>query len=457
MIVVCICVDWQCQVEGLYIFDQVFIDGCYVDVVSGVCYVCISLIDGCVLVQVVDVDYFDVDCVVVVVCCSFEVGYWLWVVLVQCKQVLLRLVELVECDVDELVLLEILDMGKLVCDVWQGDLVGVLCCLCWIVEVVDKVYGEVVFMLLDMLGLIICELIGVVVVIVFWNFLLLMVCWKIVLVLVVGNLVVFKLFECLLLSVLWLVVLVVEVGVFDGVFNVLFGYGQCIGEFLVLYMDVDVFVFIGFMVVGWWLLQCVGQFNFKWIWLECGGKSLNLVFVDVLDLDIVVQVVVIVIFYNQGEVCMVGLCLLVQCLIKDVFVVCVFVYGWYMQLQYLFELDVVMGVLVDDVYVDCVFDYVVWGEVEGVCLLFGGWWVEVVVGGSYVEFIVFDEVDLQYVIVCEEIFGFVFVVIFFDYEEDVLCLVNDLVYGLVVGVWMCDFGCVYCVVCGLCVGSVWVN
>lgn len=155
-----------------------------------------------------------------------------------------------EMYVDELVLLEILDMGKLVCDVCCIDLLGVVCCLCWIVEVVDKLYGEIVLIGLYELGLVMCEVVGVVVVIVLWNFLLLMVCWKIVFVLVMGNLVVFKLFECLFLSVLWLVVLVVEVGLLEGVLNVLLGYGVCVGELLVLYMDVDVFVFIGFIVMG---------------------------------------------------------------------------------------------------------------------------------------------------------------------------------------------------------------
>lgn len=51
----------------------------------------------------------------------------------------------------------------------------------------------------------------------------------------------------------------------------------------------------------------------------------------------------------------------------------------------------------------------------------------------------------------------VLVVIFFDSEEDVVCIVNDMDFGLVVVVWIVDFSCVYWMVCVIKVGVVYVN
>ena len=179
--------DWQRQADALTFQGQAFIDGRYVDAASGARYECISPIDGRVLVQVADADTTDVDRAVTAARRSFDAGDWSRAAPSHRKQVLLRLADLVEQHADELALLETLDMGKPVRDAREGDLAGVLRCLRWTAEAVDKVYGEVAPTALDTLGLITREPVGVVAVIVPWNFPLLMASWKIAPALAAGN------------------------------------------------------------------------------------------------------------------------------------------------------------------------------------------------------------------------------------------------------------------------------
>jgi len=58
---------------------------------------------------------------------------------------------------------------------------------------------------------------------------------------------------------------------------------------------------------------------------------------------------------------------------------------------------------------------------------------------------------------CEEVFGFVVVVLLFDDEVDVICMVNDMVYGLFGLIWICDVGWVLWVVWVVEVGNLLVN
>jgi gamma-glutamyl-gamma-aminobutyraldehyde dehydrogenase len=83
---------------------------------------------------------------------------------------LLALAALVEKHADELALLETLDMGKPVRDARRIDLPGVVRCLRWTAEAVDKLYGEVAPTGPHELGLVTREAAGVVAAIVPWNF-----------------------------------------------------------------------------------------------------------------------------------------------------------------------------------------------------------------------------------------------------------------------------------------------
>ncbi|MCK9572375.1 MAG: aldehyde dehydrogenase family protein, partial [Candidatus Omnitrophica bacterium] len=150
-------------------------------------------------------------------------------------------------------------------------------------------------------GKLIREPMGVVVLIVPWNYPLLIACWKLASALAAGNTVILKPSSLTPLSVLVLAKIIHNAGLPAGVVNIVNGPGQKIGQLLCSDKRVDMVSFTGSNETGKNILQYCSTHIKKSI-MELGGKSASLIFADS-DLDLVVNSALVSVFLNQGQMC----------------------------------------------------------------------------------------------------------------------------------------------------------
>ncbi len=430
---------WAAEARALAFPRRAFVDGRFVDAVSGATFDCVDPATGRVLTTVAACDAADVDLAVAAARRSFESGVWSRRAPGERKAVLLRLAELIRAHRDELALLETLDTGKPIADTLHGDIPGAAATVQWYAEAIDKLYDEIAPAPPGNLALVRREPLGVVGAVVPWNFPLEMAVWKCAPALAAGNSVVLKPAEQSPLTALRFAELAHEAGLPPGVLAVLPGFGPTAGRALGLHMDVDCLAFTGSTEVGKLFLIYAGQSNLKQVWLECGGKSPNLVFADCRDLDAAADAAAHGIFFNQGEVCSAASRLLVERSIAEVFTAKVSERARAVRQGDPLDPTTTMGAMIDERHTDRVLAHIEAGKRQARLALGGN---RVVVGASraFVEPTIFTGVTNDHVLAREEIFGPVLAILPFDTEEEAITIANDTIYGLAASVWTADLG-----------------
>jgi gamma-glutamyl-gamma-aminobutyraldehyde dehydrogenase len=301
------------------------------------------------------------------------------------------------------------------------------------------------------------EPVGVVGAVIPWNYPLDMCAWKLGPALAAGNSVVLKPAEQSPLSALRLAELAAEAGLPDGVLNVVPGFGHTAGAAIGRHMDVDCVTFTGSTEIGRRFLTYSGESNMKAVWLECGGKSPNLVFADSSDLDVAADMTVLDIFgMNQGEICSAASRLLVEESIHDEFLERVLSRAAEVRPGDPLDPSTRLGALVDRTHLERVLGYVDAGR-DAAELVLGGSAVTVEEAGCFLEPTVFDRVPVGARIAQEEIFGPVLAVITFDGEAEAIRIANGTIYGLAGAVWTSNISRALRVASQLRAGTVSVN
>ncbi|AOS96045.1 Aldehyde dehydrogenase PuuC [Microbulbifer aggregans] len=448
--------EWQAMAETLQIEGRAFINGEYVDALSGETRATRSPADGRELAQVASCGPEDAELAVKVARKTFESGVWSHMPPMERKKIMVRFAELIEQNKNEIALLESLDAGKPISDTMNVDVPGAVTTIRWSGEAIDKVYDEVAPTGPNELALIQRMPLGVVAAIVPWNFPLSTTAWKLGPALATGNSVILKPASNTPLTAIKLAGLAKEAGLPDGVLNVLPGPGSSLGKALGLHMDIDCLTFTGSTEVGKTLTEYSGQSNLKRTFLELGGKSPNIVFADA-DLDKAAEAAALAVFYNQGETCTAGTRLLVEKSIAGEFIEKVKKASERFKPGHPQDPNTVMGALIDKSQFDTVEHYVGKGKEEGAQLVCGGAASSAVEGGHYYEPTVFRGVTNDMTIAKEEIFGPVLAVIEFESEEEALQIANDSIYGLAAGIWTLNINRAHRMARDIRAGSVWVN
>jgi len=439
-------------------FDgRAVINGARVAAADGQTFDCISPVDGRLLTVVARCGQADIDAAVASGRAAFDDKRWSGMAPAARKRVMIRFADQLLAHADELALMETLDMGKPIKYARAVDVNSAANCLRWYGEAVDKIYDEIAPTPSTALALITREPMGVVGVIVPWNYPMIMAAWKIAPALAAGNSVVLKPSEKSPLTALRLAELALEAGIPSGVFNVVPGFGAEAGSPLALHMDVDCIAFTGSTRVGKQIHVMAGQSNLKRAWTELGGKSPNIVFADCPDLDKAVEAAVGSIFFNQGESCNAPSRLYVEASIQDRFLEKALAMAPRFAPTNPLKPETIMGAIVDKVQMETVLRYVESGKSEGASLLYGGEQALADTGGCYVQPTIFAGVTGAMTIAREEIFGPVLSVLSFTDAADVVRQANQSIYGLQAGVWTKDINKALGVGRALRAGTVHVN
>lgn len=291
-----------------------------------------------------------------------------------------------------------------------------------------------------------------------WNLPLYLFTWKIAPALAAGNCVVAKPSEITPMSAYLLSNICMEAGLPPGVLNIVHGLGAKVGDAISKHPDIPIISFTGGTATGA-RIASVAAPMFKKLSLELGGKNPNIIFADC-DFDKMLKTTVNSSFANQGQICLCGSRIFVERPIYEQF-----------KTRFVEEINRLqvgdpedeksrMGAIVSKPHFEKVLSYIELAKEEGGKILTGG--TSVNPGGRcengwFLRPTVIEGLPYNCRTNMEEIFGPVVTIMPFDREEEVLGYANATEYGLAATIWTENLSRAHRMADALKSGIIWIN
>jgi phenylacetaldehyde dehydrogenase len=350
-------------------------------------------------------------------------------------RLLWKLADLLSSDADVFAQLESLDTGRPVNECRIVDLPGSTAMLEYMAGWASKLNGESIPVSApgDYLAYTEREPVGVVAVIVPWNYPLELAIWRTAPALAAGCTVVIKPAEQTSLTTLRLGRLIEQAGFPPGVVNIVAGEGETAGAALASHPDVDAISFTGSTEVGRAIITAAAG-NMKRVFLELGGKS-PMIVLDDADLEIAIPGVAGAIFFSSGQVCTAGSRLYVHEKVFDQVVHGVAAIARNLRLGHGLDATTQLGPLVSETQLRRVTKHLETAASQGARFVTGGSRAQR--NGYFVQPSVAVDVSPTMSIYQEEVFGPVLCAMRFDGNDidAVVKAANNTIYGLHASIW----------------------
>ncbi|PTX42823.1 aldehyde dehydrogenase [Christiangramia gaetbulicola] len=376
------------------------------------------------------------------------------------SNLLLKIADVMEKNLEELARAETWDNGKAVRETLAADLPLAVDHFRYFAGVIRAEEGSVAELDSNTVCINVTEPLGVVGQIIPWNFPILMATWKLAPALAAGNCVVLKPAEQTPVGIMILMEMIEDI-LPAGVLNIVNGFGAEAGKPLASSPRINKIAFTGETTTGQLIMQYASK-NITPVTLELGGKSPNVFFESIMEADdeyfdkCIEGAVMFAL--NQGEVCTCPSRLLIQESIYDKFIERVIKRTEAIKLGHPLDPDTMMGAQASNDQYEKILNYINIGKEEGCEVLTGGEkaYNEGLEGGYYIKPTILKGNNKMRVFQ-EEIFGPVVCVTTFKDEAEAIEIANDTLYGLGAGVWTRDTHQAYQIARAIKAGRVWVN